>query len=97
MSNKIEYKCPECGSPINAWADLDATVKFSVSSAGKLTKKVISNNYQSDGRCGVECTKCDWVFHGQDIPDDDPLHDLANAALDAQESIHVLAAKRSKS
>lgn len=30
MSNKSNYVCPECGSPIKAWADLDALERQSM-------------------------------------------------------------------
>ncbi len=32
MANK--FTCPECGSAINAWADLDATVIFKINNHG---------------------------------------------------------------
>lgn len=94
MAKKDDFKCPDCGSPIYAWADLDATLKLQVSSTGKLSKQTIQNNLQSDGRCGVECTECDWEMHGHDIPDGSPLEGLAQAALDAQERIDFLTEKR---
>lgn len=88
MSKNTKYTCPKCGSSVKAWADLDAKVTFDVSSGGKLTKQVISNNYQSDGRCGVKCSKCDWT-------DEEGLFSsLEDTALSKQASIDYLAAKR---
>lgn len=94
MTKQSRYECPECGNPIKAWADLDAQVSFVISKAGKLTKRVIKNNYQSDGRCGVECTECDWNLHSDDMEVDHPLQALASKALDLQSLIGELSAKR---
>ncbi|HBN6882400.1 TPA: hypothetical protein L3310_002623 [Vibrio cholerae] len=94
MSNKSNYVCPECGSPIKAWADLDAQVSFVISKAGKLTKRVITNNYQSDGRCGVNCTECDWELHVDDLDSNSPLKTAALDALERQSMIDELSAKR---
>lgn len=97
MAKKNEYKCPKCGAPVKAWADLDAQVTFTVTATGKLTKPVITNSYQSDGRCGIDCTKCGWREHHSDMSDDSPFADLATSALEAQEAIEFLSAKRQKS
>lgn len=94
MKKKSKFTCPNCGSPIQAWADLDATLKLQVSSTGKTSKPVVSNNLQSDGRSGVECTECEWSRHGFDMEDDDPLLALAQAALDTQASMLELSVKR---
>jgi transcription initiation factor IIE alpha subunit len=97
MAKKNEFKCPKCGSPVKAWADLDAQVTFTVTAAGKLTKPVITNSYQTDGRSGVDCTECDWRLHLCDMSEDSPFEALATSALEAQEAIEFLSAKRQKS
>lgn len=92
MSNS-KYVCPECGSSIVAWADLDAQIIFKVNESGNLINQRIENLFQSDGRCGVQCSKCDWKI--DDISEgDDPFFELANEALKQQEVIKSLSAKR---
>ncbi|MPQ71509.1 hypothetical protein [Pseudomonas sp. MWU12-2323] len=68
MKQKIE--CPECNSPLKVWIDIDAEISFHVSSTGKLNKREVQDNQQSDGRCGLECLECDWKVYGQDCKDD---------------------------
>lgn len=94
MAKKDDFKCPVCGSPVKAWADLDAQVTFTVTATGKLTRPVIQNSYQTDGRCGVDCSECDWRLHGSDMEEGSPFSALADSALEAQDSIQFLSAKR---
>ncbi|MDT3239583.1 hypothetical protein QNL30_02725 [Pseudomonas amygdali pv. morsprunorum] len=51
MKRKIE--CPECQGPLKVWLDIDASLHFNVSTTGKLSKRVIQDDLQSDGRCGL--------------------------------------------
>ncbi|HBN9693171.1 TPA: hypothetical protein VDV13_003578 [Pseudomonas aeruginosa] len=67
MSQKIQ--CPECQGPLKVWLEIDATLSFAVSSSGKLNKRSIEDNMESDGRCGLECQGCDWKVHGADVED----------------------------
>lgn len=93
MSNS-KYLCPECNSPIIAWADLDAEMSFKVNSNGTLTRNTITNSYQSDGRSGVRCSKCDWDLHGNDMTEEDShLQVLATQAYENQKKIELLAPK----
>lgn len=93
----MNYGCPECGSPVQAWADLDATVRFAISKSGKLIKQTITNNYQSDGRCGVECSECDWAVHKEDMTaEHSHFEKLATDVLTRQGAIDNLSTKRSK-
>ncbi|MGX8948490.1 hypothetical protein [Providencia stuartii] len=93
MDNK--YKCPECGSAIRAWADLDSTLTFEINKNGKLVKRQIKNSWQTDGRCGVECTKCDWILYADSNYSEYPhFEDLALEALGAQSEIHLLTIKK---
>lgn len=92
MTNK--YKCPECDSNIRAWADLDATVTFKITKSGCLTKLKIKNANQTDGRCGVECTECDWTLYGDSDYSEYPhFEKLACQALGKQEEIETLSIK----
>ncbi|MCI2286099.1 hypothetical protein L3081_25080 [Colwellia sp. MSW7] len=92
----MKYGCPQCGSPVNAWADLDATVNFVISKSGKLIKQTITNNYQSDGRCGVECSECDWAVHREDIKAPHAhFKKLADDAMTRQGTMANLSVKRS--
>ncbi|KJC15026.1 hypothetical protein [Pseudomonas aeruginosa] len=68
MKHKIE--CPECSSLLKVWIDIDADISFHVSRTGKLSKREVQDNMQSDGRCGLQCLECDWKVHGQDCEDD---------------------------
>jgi DNA-directed RNA polymerase subunit RPC12/RpoP len=95
MSQK--YQCPECGSKIKVWADIDAQITFAVNRAGKLTKPVVTNNNQSDGRAGVECSECHWTLSRQDMAEDDVFFPLVDSVLDEQSSIEFLTAKRNQS
>lgn len=94
--SKNDFKCPECGSAVKAWADLDAQITFSVTSSGKLIKPVITNSQQSDGRCGVGCISCKWRLFHDDMQGFGEFEVLAESALAAQESIDFLTAKRIK-
>lgn len=38
---KSGFECPECGSAIKAWADVDAQMSFVTSKSGKLTKQIV--------------------------------------------------------
>ena len=67
MKRKIE--CPECQGPLKVWLDIDASLLFSVSATGKLSKRAIEDNAQSDGRCGIECQNCNWQILGGDVED----------------------------
>lgn len=92
----MKYGCPKCDSPVKAWADLDATVNFEISKSGKLIKQKITNNYQSDGRCGVECSECDWNVHREDMTvENNHFKKLADDAMTKQSSIDNLSVKRS--
>ncbi|TVO81458.1 hypothetical protein AYI81_21185 [Shewanella algae] len=94
---EFTYECPVCGSPIKAWADLEAKISFSVSKSGKLTKQFISNTYQTDGRRGVECSNCNWSQHVDDLDVDSPFVELANTALKRQEQIDWLSVQQKRS
>ncbi|HGF9504278.1 TPA: hypothetical protein ACJEU7_001474 [Acinetobacter baumannii] len=63
MSNK-KYVCPECGADVVAWADIDAQITYNVTDSGKLEELKIENALQSDGRCGVQCSKCLCYING---------------------------------
>ncbi|EPP9374415.1 hypothetical protein PZF67_006136 [Pseudomonas aeruginosa] len=68
MQKKIE--CPECQGPLRVWLDIDASLLFNVSCTGKLSKREIVDNTQSDGRCGLKCQVCSWQINGSDVEDD---------------------------
>ena len=86
-----EFKCPECGGDIKVWADIDAEASFKVSETGSLEGLIIKNVFQSDGRCGVECTECKWELNFVDEhPEYPELEKLANDALEWQEKIDYL-------
>lgn len=67
MSQIIE--CPECQGPLKVWIEIDADISFHVSRTGKLSKREVRDNEQTDGRCGLECRNCDWQIHGRDVED----------------------------
>jgi len=77
MKQKIE--CPECNSQLKVWIDIDADISFQVSRSGKLSKRVVQDNLQSDGRCGLECLECDWKVYGRDCEDDSMLKVIQDA------------------
>lgn len=93
MANK--FNCPKCGSAVNAWADLDTTLTFQINKHGRLVKRKIKNAHQSDGRCGIECTECNWILYA----DSDyrakyaQFEPLALQALAHQEEIETLSIK----
>lgn len=68
MKQKIE--CPDCQGQLKVWIDIDADISFHVSRAGKLSNREVTDNLQSDGRCGLQCLECDWGVYGQDCEDD---------------------------
>ncbi|HEJ2342212.1 TPA: hypothetical protein ACWLUJ_005727 [Pseudomonas aeruginosa] len=74
---KIE--CPECQGSLKVWLDIDASLLFNVSSTGKLSKRAIEDNTQSDGRCGVKCQECSWQINGADVEDESLLQVIQNA------------------
>lgn len=90
--SKLDFKCPECSGEVSVWADLDAEVTFKINSRGKLVKRKIENSYQTDGRCGVKCTNCNWAIDHMDSVSPDLLHFeyLANEALAYQHEIRLL-------
>lgn len=90
---KSNRACPECGSAVRAWADIDARLSFEISSSGKLVKRSIKNTYQSDGRAGVECSLCSWSQHIDDMAVDSPFLPCAEAALERQAEIGALRAE----
>lgn len=77
MKRKIE--CPECRGPLKVWIDVDASLQFNVSATGKLNKRAIEDNTQSDGRCGLKCQECSWEVFGKDVEDDTLLEVIQNA------------------
>lgn len=97
MAKKNDFKCPECGSAIKAWAEMGATLYMGVSTTGQPKGVEIKNTGQVGGRFGVQCTKCHWDLHCYDMDDGNPLLEVANVALAKQEAIIFLTAKRRKS
>lgn len=91
-----EFKCPKCGGDLLAWADLDAMITFKVKKDGGLTKGQIKNTHQTDGRCGVNCTKCDWeISHLDEVGQKNThLEQLANEALELQHQISLLSVRK---
>nr|WP_255255453.1 hypothetical protein [Pseudomonas fluorescens]CEK42096.1 hypothetical protein PQBR57_0143 [Pseudomonas fluorescens SBW25] len=77
MRQKVE--CPECHGPLKVWLDIDASLLFNVSATGKLSKRAIEDNTQSDGRCGLKCQECSWQVYGSDVEDDVLLMVIQNA------------------
>lgn len=77
MQKKIE--CPECQGPLRVWLDIDASLLFNVSSTGKLSKREIVDNNQSDGRCGLKCQACSWRINGADVEDNSLLQVIQSA------------------
>ncbi|GAB3478334.1 hypothetical protein [Marinomonas epiphytica] len=67
-----------------------------ISKSGKLTKQAITNVLQSDGRCGVECSECDWALNADDMGDKSPFKKLAESAFAQQEQIDELSAKHKR-
>jgi len=83
MKRKVE--CPECSGSLKVWIDVDASLMFNVSSTGKLSKRAIEDNTQSDGRCGLKCQDCSWKVFGSDVEDDSLLEVIKNADQQWQE------------
>lgn len=85
MPSKIE--CPKCQGPLTVWLDIDAALLFSVSRTGKLSKRAIEDNTQSDGRCGLKCQACSWKVLGSKVEDEALLQVIRDAddALSALE------------
>lgn len=77
MKKKIE--CPECHGPLKVWLDIDASMFFNVSSSGKLSKRTIQDNEQTDGRCGLKCQQCSWQTSGADVEDNALLQVIKDA------------------
>ena len=67
MTQKIE--CPTCQGPLRVWIEIDADISFQVSRTGKLSKREVRDNEQTDGRCGFKCQNCDWWIHVSDVED----------------------------
>ena len=61
------------------WIDIDASLLFNVSATGKVSKRAIEDNTQSDGRCGLKCQECSWNIHGSAVEDDALLKVIQNA------------------
>ncbi|MDH4602406.1 MULTISPECIES: hypothetical protein [Pseudomonas syringae group] len=72
-------ECPDCHGPLKVWLDIDASLIFNVSATGKLSKRAIEDNTQSDGRCGLKCQECSWQVHGTDVADDALLRVIQSA------------------
>lgn len=89
-----KYSCPECGAKVTVWADIDAVIEFDIAKSGKLTKQRIENSNQSDGRCGVKCSECGWSLDLDDMDEKSPFLTPAEEALDKQQKIKSLSAKR---
>lgn len=77
MKQKVE--CPERHGPLKVWLDVDASLHFNVSTTGKLSKRAVEDNTQSDDRCGLKCQECSWEVHGSDVEDDVLLKVIQNA------------------
>lgn len=88
-----KYACPECQGPLTVWADVDAELTFSLSKTGKLKRQGLTNNAQSDGRCGIKCQSCNWRIHGNDV-EDESWSDLLGDALGQAEVLELAVAKR---
>lgn len=77
MKQKIE--CPKCQGPLKVWLEIDASLIFNVSNSGKLSKRAIQDNEQSDGRCGLKCQQCNWQIRGADVEDNALLQVIKDA------------------
>jgi hypothetical protein len=72
-------------------------MSFTVGKAGALTKQIIKNVDQSDGRCGVECSVCDWSVHiGEMNSEFAHFEQVAIEALQRQSQVDFLSPKRQK-
>lgn len=88
--------CPECQGPLAVWADVDAELTFSLSKSGKLKKRALTNNAQSDGRCGLKCQSCSWVIYGDDV-EDESWSKLLEDALGQAEVLQLAVARKKAS
>lgn len=88
-----KYCCPNCGGTVSAWADLDACLRLTVGARGGLSSLSITNSHQSDGRAGVECTKCDWSLHADEAKKSVFEHVIVRT-FEWQEGIESLMARR---
>lgn len=90
-----KYNCPECGSALNAWADIDVKISFQVNKKGKLVKRAIDNHWQTDGRCGIECTnrECMWDLDDDNWDEFPHLAKLADETCEYQNGISTLSPK----
>lgn len=91
MSTSIE--CPQCQGPLKVWLDIDASLLFNVSRSGKLSKRTIEDNLQSDGRCGLKCQTCSWQVLGSEV-EDDALLQVIRDADDAWSELQLKVAPR---
>lgn len=92
--SKTKYVCPDCGSDISVWVDLDASCTFNVNE-GELSEPTIDNTFQSDGRAGIHCTECEWEFDVYEANDNDNAFKLLlDEAIVKQASIKQLTIKR---
>ncbi|MCU9528052.1 hypothetical protein [Pseudomonas mosselii] len=80
MNTKQQIECPQCQGPLKVWIDVDASLFFNVSRSGKLSKRVIEDNAQADGRCGLKCQVCTWKVYGADGIEDDALQQVIQDA-----------------
>lgn len=92
--NQSVWACPECGSKVEVWADIDACLNFEISSIGELTKKRIDVSDMGEPRCGLKCTKCDWESDGDGL--NKKQVDMLDNVLEMARNI-MLAEKRKKS
>lgn len=95
MAKMKNYNCPKCGESLQAWADLDACAKFNINENGRLKRTEIKNCFQSDYRCGVACSKCDFDISVDDMDESQShLIKAAQSAFSKQESIDFLTSKK---
>lgn len=94
MSQNKSNICPNCGGKLKAWADLDTQMNFDIGAKGALKLTEITNNLQSDGRAGIDCQKCDWKVHYQDLNGQETFFEkVIIKALDASCEVNTVGIK----
>ncbi len=62
--------CPDCGSKLKIWFDMNASIEFDISATGRITKPTAISDESGEERAGIKCSSCDWEIHLSDTYSD---------------------------
>lgn len=66
MDRSSRYTCPLCSGAVKVWADHDAEASVEISTGNKAIKRN-TKAFQLGDNCGLECSKCEWKCHINEI------------------------------